>query len=613
MIKKLKKHDILFIISLLSVLLIHIFFLFVVPFSDDESYYPSVPLRLLNGDSLVQHEWHLTQFSSLFQYLPVYIWTAIKGSLDGVFIFLRCIYLSIHTTIAVVVYRFFRKYGVWAVMTSMMFYVQIAYRIQAINYQSMFVIFLLLLTLCILSIYQKTSIRLYIFAGLCFGCCCVCNPFFCFAFVLYLIACVLWTKREVFIKCITDFKISHTTKKEKQLTKKQKKQQKEQMLKSLPDMEGYNCFFSKKAILCFSIGICIIAVVALIFFFSTGGTIDSIFDNMENLLGSSEYDIASKSIFSKFADTIYFFSVANLGMPWIPLVLFVSLITDKNRKNNAHRFIYLTASVVWTILFIIGVMKNIEIYVCAISFPFSVISVICYLLTENKNKTLFKCMYIPCLIASVFHYLAADTHLAAIGVVLAVSNVAGVFFARDLFNEMRSSSQSNTETATSNKTPGLYRNIIIVGFCLQILFYGIFYQYGQIYGKDAPKATSGPFTGLYMTNEEYERYNKVISDMDVIKTISNENDPVLLASYKNWVYLYLERPIATYTTWYRGTLDTDLLIRYYEENPEKIPKYIYIESPDPKNASVQIVSELFDFTREDLSNGVLLTVTYCYF
>jgi hypothetical protein len=222
-------------------------------------------------------------------------------------------------------------------------------------------------------------------------------------------------------------------------------------------------------------------------------------------------------------------------------------------------------------------------------------------------------MYIPCLIASVFHYLAADTHLAAIGVVLAVSNVAGVFFARDLFNEMRSSSQSSTETATSNKNPGLYRNIIIVGFCLQILFYGIFYQYGQIYGKDAPKATIGPFTGLYMTNDEYERYNKVISDMDVIKNISNENDPVLLASYKNWAYLYLERPIATYTTWYRGTLDTDLLIRYYEENPEKIPKYIYIESPDPKNASVQIVSELFDFTREDLSNGVLLTVTYCYF
>ena len=111
MIKKLKKTDLLFAIMMFAVLLLHIFFLFVVPFSDDESHYATVPFRLIMGDSLVQHEWHLTQFASLFTYLPVRIWTAFKGSADGIFIFLRCVYLAIHTSVAVLVYGFFRKYG----------------------------------------------------------------------------------------------------------------------------------------------------------------------------------------------------------------------------------------------------------------------------------------------------------------------------------------------------------------------------------------------------------------------------------------------------------------------------------------------------------------------
>ena len=125
MMKKAKNTDFLFVVTLSLGLLLHIFFLFIIPYFHDETHYATVPFRLINGDSLIQHEWHLTQFASLFSYLPVYIWTAIKGSADSIFIFLRCTYLLIHTTLAVAIYRFFRKYGKWAIMASMIFYIQI--------------------------------------------------------------------------------------------------------------------------------------------------------------------------------------------------------------------------------------------------------------------------------------------------------------------------------------------------------------------------------------------------------------------------------------------------------------------------------------------------------
>ncbi len=606
--KKAKNTDLLFGIITLAVLLIHLCFLFVVPFSDDESHYVTVPFRLINGESLVQHEWHLTQFASLFTYLPVRIWTAIKGSTEGIFIFLRCVYLAIHTSVAVLVYKFFRKYGIWAIMASVLFYIQMPYRIQAISYQSMFVLFLLLFMLCLMSIYEKKSFILYILAGLCLGCCCVGNPLFCGVFVLYLIGCILWTKRDKIINKVVSLKASQNKEKKKKLTKKQKREMKQKQTDLFPEIENYNCFFTKEAIIGITVGLLIVALIAAAFFFMTGGTVKSIFDNVENLLGSSEYDVASESVFGKLWKAIEFFTMANLNLPFILPVLLIALLFDKKRKTQSHRIAYLMATLVWSVLFIVGVMMNLEIYVCAISLPFSVMSFVCYVLTEKKNKPLFLCMFVPCLIASVFHFVAADTLLGAIGVVLAVSNVSGVFFAKDLWNEMRTESAENTDEVKTEK-PSPLRNLIIVAFCVQIGFYGLFYMYGQIYGADAPKAEAGPYKGLYMSETEYEKYNKCIDDMDYIKEISNTDDPVLFVSYKNWMYLYMERPFAVHTTWYRGRAEFEVLAKYYEENPEKTPEYIYIESPDPENTKVDIYEELFVFTRENLSNGVLLTVT----
>ncbi len=603
--KKIKNTNLLFLIALSLGMLIHIFFLFIVPYFHDETHYATVPFRLMNGDSLMQHEWHLTQFASLFSFLPVRIWTAIKGSTDGMFIFLRCVYLFVHTTMAVLIYRVFKQYGKWAILASMMFYIQITYRIQAISYQSMFVVFLLLFTLSLLSIYKKQSIVSYIFAGVCFGCCCVCNPLFCVAFVLYLIGCVVWTKREGIRDALVRRKISNSGKK---LSKKQKKQQ---MSEAFSEMENYNCFFQMGAILKFACGILITAVIALVFFFSTGGTIDSVFSNLEYLFGSSEYDIASTSIFAKFIQTIKFFSAANLGLPFILPGIFVALLFDKERKNNSHRFAFLAVTLVWSGIFIFSVLKSVEFKLFAVSLPFFVFSTVCYILTENKNTNLFYCMTVPSLIAAGIHYLAADTHLAAIGVVLAVSNVPGVIFAMELFKEMRLGAGNKSEEIDDDHS-GVCRKIIIASLCVQMAFYGIFYVYGQIPMQGPSRATSGPYSGLYMSEEQYIKYNKAMDDLNYIKSITGKEDPVLLATYENWMYLHLDRPMATYTTWYRGSLDRNLLVDYYKANPDKVPKYIYIDSPSFNSQMIafttNIVNSMFEVTRQDLSCGVLLKV-----
>lgn len=616
MMNKIKKTDCLFAFVLLINLLIHIYLVYAEPFLIDESFYAVIPLRLLNGDSLVQHEWNLTQFSSLFAYLPVCIWTTIKGSTDGILVFLRYIYLFIHTATAVAIYAFFRKYEKWAIMASMMFYTQVTYKTLAISYHSVFVIAMLMLAFCLIKIYEQGSTREYIIAGICFACCCICNPVFCVLFLIYLIVCVLWINRAKIKGKILEITISRNNEQKGRPTKKQKKEINQQMQEVLLNGKEYSCFFSKEAALRFTYGIISVAVIAIAFFFITGGEIESIFDNIGNLFSSTEYYVFSKTQISKLIETVVNFSEISMGTIWFLPLLFLFIMFDKKRMQQSHRLIYLFASAVWMVAYDIGGwLSGSYEGLTAFSLPFWVFSTVCYILTENKNKVIFQFFYIPCMIATLFQYFVANTYIAVIGVVLSVSNVAGVFFIMDLWKEMtctvnkESDTTETTEKADAKGNGKWFRNIIIVGFCIQIMINIVFNMEAKIYTKDDNKVTTGPYAGIYMNDESYTLYNKQIKDLDTIKNSSRDNAPILLATYSNWMYLYLDRPCATYTAWYQGTVEQDLLTRYYEENPKKIPEYIYIYSPEPEKERVDIVSDMFEFTRENLSSGVLLTVT----
>ncbi len=612
--KKLKKSDFLFVMALSLALLFYLSFLLITIFYRDEYTYAVIPFRLINGESLIKDEWHLTQFSSLFTYLPISIWTAIKGSTEGIFLFLRYLYLSVHTVITVLIYGFFRKYGNWAVAASMIFFVQMPHRMFALSYQSLLVIFLLLFSFCLISICKKQSTITYIAAGVCFACCCVCNPFLCVVFAVYLLACILWQNQEKAKEFIISRKISKEENKRKRFTNKQKKELKKELEKEelFSKFKKYDCFFSKNALLFFSVGIIIIAVIAIVFYFSTGGKLSYIPWNIENLFGSSEYDAFSKP-FDKFIQTIGYFNQSSLVVGWFSPALFIVLLLDKNRTADNRRKLYLSVALIMSIVHILGILSTKEFYACANSLPFFVFSSVCYLLTKNKNKKLFYCMYLPGLIVSVLQYLAANTQLAVFGLILVVNNVAGVLFAMDLFKEMKVKSTNNDETADTKKSHKA-RYIIIIAICAQMIFSCVDFVYKQSIEESLHKVTSGPCAGLYLQEREYNKYNKSINDLDVIKSRCREDAPVLLISYNNWMYLYLDQPIAIYTTWYTGFLDEEQLYSYYKDNTKKMPKYIYIEADNLQGGvvkdNIKKMEEFFTFTREDLSNGVLLTVKY---
>lgn len=608
MIKKIEKNDLIFIVTLIFGLLFMGIFIFTYPHLYDETFYLSVPFRFVQGDNIVQHEWHLTQFSSLFSYLPTWLWVKLTGSTDAIIVFSRCIYLAIHTVLASAIYMFFRKYKMWAVVAAMLFFTQTPYRFLAISYHSMFVAFLLLLTFCILSIYKKSSPAIYICTGLCFGCCCVANPLLCTIFPVYLLTCILWPHRSVLRKA-TD-KLKGTIKNEKNSSKSKKKKSK--IIEVVSENESYNSFFNKEAMLYIFIGTFVVAVIAVIYFFMTGGTISSLIRNIPNLLSNSEYSI---NLFKKFGISLSTFSDMTFKAPYILPLLYIVMLCDKRKREFSHRCIYLLVSIVLSVAYMVNIFYLNDDYAYAFELPIIIISTVCYILTEKKNKVLFNCMWIPCMIGSFFQYITANTYWATISLVFIINTVAGVFFIKDFYEEIREDLKANTEK--SKGCLALGRALLCIIISIQFVVHGVAYIYGQVPVENAVKATSGPYSGLYMTEAQYTNYTKYLSDMDKIKEYNSEGDPVLVFSFNNWMYLYTDAPIANYTVCFNSTINS----AYYKENPEKVPKYIYIDSldysnnhvPEILNEKIELVDKYFDFTKLVLSNGMLLTVTDCNF
>lgn len=595
---KIKKTHLVFGIALIFSILFLSIFLFTYPFARDEAFYLTVPFRLLNGDSLVQHEWHLTQFSSLFSYLPTMLWLKLTGSADGIVVFSRCVYLLIQTVLTTAIYIFFRKYELWAVIAAILFFTQSSNVIPQISYHTMLMSFLLLLTLSLISIHKKDTVNSYVFAGMCYGLCCICDPNFCFLFVIYLFFCVLWKHRKVFTK------IRH------------QKDDTDTQIKSLSDSGSYNCFFSKKAVICFLSGIMIAATIAVAFFFATDGTIASLVDNINNLLAFSEYKIQGShfnNLISKITTAFKTFNSLSFNNSFLLLLLFALLIYDKKRTKNLHRLIYLFLSFATAIIFVVGAFQKYFNEIYFFEFPFFIISLVCYIITKNKNKTLFYCMWIPGAIAAVSHFFSSNSLLSSINIILIINNTAGVFFIADLFKEM-CSRQNNKSLLT------ITRSVLYVALCMQLIIHLSFFSLSLFNQKIINKASVGPYSGIYMTDNQFSNYTKTTADLDLIKERADENSPIYIVSYQScWMYMYTNLPFAAHTAYYLALPDSELLIAYYKENPDRIPEYIYVDYSDyhqnynyeQTKEKIAFFRKSFDFTEEELSNGILLTVKEC--
>ena len=151
----------------------------------DESFYLTIPYRLLQGDGLFVHEWHLSQMAGILTMPFVAIYTAFHQGTEGIIYAMRICTTFVQCLIGAGVYMRMRKYN-WAgaVGASLCFMLYIPFGIMALSYNSMGIMLLVLSGILILSDgkYKKAE---YIGAGLSFAGAVLCCPYLVLVYAMY--------------------------------------------------------------------------------------------------------------------------------------------------------------------------------------------------------------------------------------------------------------------------------------------------------------------------------------------------------------------------------------------------------------------------------------------
>ena len=522
---------------------------------NDEAFYLTIPHRLILGDSLFGNEWHLSQLSGFLLIPFVWLYRLTTGSTDGIIFAARIVYILMHAGATIVIYTKLRKFGFLSVFGCALYFLYTPFNIMALSYDSMGVELLLLAGVLLATADYEKKIQL-IFSGLAFAGAVLCNPYLASLWLLY-------------AACMG----AHLLLKNKDISIALKSE-----------------MFSVRAVLFFTAGVAALAVVFLIFTLTRIGFGD-IFANLPYMLDDPEHPHIT--VWNKVQS--YFKSWFELH-PHFRYVLYaygamlVAMLFDKNRK--LHRSVYLFVTSACVAVTLIQLLPN-----CTsstynhIMLPFIFFGITSYLLLESKPRELLLAVFIPGIIYSFCIHMSSNQVMYCISMAMTVTNVASMIFLGCLIAEMRETPDNITyANAVRCVTLCSVAAVIALQAGVQITSKTFHVFWDSAPEQLTTEISSGPAEGILTTDGNAQAYETVYADISDF--MNRENGNILFLTPRTWTYLAMnDFGYATYSAWLPDNTNNTLerLQSYFELNPDKVPRYIYIPK-DTKFDAMQLVA-----------------------
>ncbi len=594
-----KPMTITFVLLIFGILLIYfIKAVYSIPRLDDESFYLTVPHRVLLGDSLLIDEWYPAQFASFVQYPFIFLYIKITGSTDGIILFMRLVFCLFHLITGIAIYLKLKERSYCAAFFAMLiFCLFIPSSIMQLSYYNIGIICAEWIALLILATEKRGFLRCFCVGALT-AVAVSAQPFNAIIYFIYTIMAFgypLYSKHKNPSKTLDKY-------------------------------------FNLKLWLYLTIGIASVFCVFLLYLTKTAN-INEIINAIPNIFTDSEH--ASSNLFNY--EDIFFalFEFNPFSFPCF-IGIFLVLIFDKKRKEHTKIWVYICsiAVVIYYITLLMAATKDVMSLFFR-EFPFFIFSIEMYILTKNKNKNLFVwwlfgIAYTLCLGTQAFFYVGA------LG--CAISNTSGILMVFDFLNEFFKTKESLSLQKAKNLSENKKLQIkplnkidihkisvlplsLLLVICLDLIvgmssmlfeneiMQNFFYLNDH---EEYVEIENGPFENLYLPQTKADEYNGILQDLDYIK--ENYSGRLLVTQVLPWSYLYFDEPYATFSSW-----DTDYYWEKYQnyfETTGNYPSCIYIPYQEfidrncdnlDENAK-EYFTELFDCTVENGKYGYILIV-----
>ncbi|MCH5303583.1 MAG: hypothetical protein J1E41_01855 [Ruminococcus sp.] len=522
---------------------------------NDEPFMLSLGHRIIKGDVLFVSAWNRGQTTGLIFAPFIWVYTKITGSMEGVILFCRYLYVLWWAFTGFILYRRLKQFGFISIVVSACFLLYTPLDEMTFTYNAVS----LSCTLLFLSYFLQSGNKVLDYLnGAALAVAVLVYPYllllyFVYAFFVIVIKCTKLKEKTVFQSRIFDFKLFLRT----------------------------------------TISSGILAICVILFVLSSG--INNVVNGVKAIFSPGVG--GEKNIFLFFMELYNQFP---LQIVCGSLIILISLI-DKNRTKRS--LWYFTAQgIVW----VITVFLHTSDFNC-IMFPICYMGLQAFILMKNRNMLLMFSLGVSGLIYAICGYIASDTGVYAISNGATVASMASIVMVYLFSKENMTLTQKDIRRIVLTGVLSLTIAVQLGGEAYLKLtrtyWDSEFTSLNEVISDGAAK-------GIITTSEKAEIYNKVLADINTIKADVHGEKKFLSLSLFPSIYLDMDYDYGTYSSWTYANnrlnlpLVNEKLKKYYNLNPEREASIIYISNEDFESVDEFDFVDLSKYEEVKLETGV---------
>ena len=490
----------------------------------DESFYLTVPYRLLQGDGLFVREWHLSQMASVLLLPFVFLFTKINGGTEGMIG-------------ALVLYGRMRKVSrTGAAFASLSFLIFAPSGLTALSYNSMGVLDLAL-SLVLLCTAKRDGKGIFVLSGCLFAFAVLCCPYLLCVYILYTVCILFYAWRS----------------------------------------KGGSSRLFVQSWLFFTIGAMIPAVLFTAFVLSRA-SVSQILTALPHMLDDPEHTIGLLTKMKEFAGGIllcgkrigllvYAAAACTFALAWV-------------FRKRRQTLIWVTLAAIAEIIAMLLLMRRFRQHINFYMFPLNLFPFV--MLPLLRGRGLRKWMlfgYLPGMLYAACVHMTSNQAFYALSSASTAATVSSILVLTVCVRDIWLSAERKEPRAACLAAFALL-------FCVQ-LGLQTYMRYGTVFWETGMREQTytveqGLEKGVRTREAEARAYMQLIRETEAVR-----KDPqvrsVLYLSEKTWLYLLDgEKRMAAYSAWLSGVNEStlDRLDAYYALNPDKRPDAVYYEWSD---------------------------------
>lgn len=488
--------------------------------SVDETFYLATPHRLLMGDSLLSHEWHQSQLSTVLMLPLLKIYMAIMPGTEGMVLHFRYLYTVLACLAALYIFLRLRKLNEpGAFLSALCLMLYAPFGVCALSYNSMGIIALALALVTMHTAEKHRRAQLAV-SGLFYAMAVLCCPYLALGWLIQAVIALIKLLRK--------------------------------------DTEPAKDFAL------FSLGVFMAAAVFMLYLLGRTG-LSGIMSALPHILNDPEHPFVPflSRVKTLVVDTLYGGKFSHYIYVLFAL-LFALCLADRKRAERGGVYLAAAAALSAALLLSLSVREHINL----LMFPVNLLGLTVFVINKDvKIKKLFYALWLPGMLYALCIHFASNLSFIAFS---SASSVAALGSVLMLSLHLAGKSFKALDKASAAAFMLLF--VALLGLYRVNNVY-----FGQTLAEQTVALSQGVQKGIVSSEPDMQKYYPILEDVREIEERGHEK--LLFLSVETACYIEGGFENCGYSSWLSGVTENTMarLRQYWALNPEKLPEAIYTE------------------------------------